>query len=876
VPGAGNIVCNSGAGVLITGLAATNAPSNNNTVQGNYLGTTPAGLTGAGNRGSGGVRIGFNNTVPCQNNLIGGTAPGAGNVIAFNTGPGIFATVGDGNTFSRNSIFSNGGLGIELTPPTGPNSPNDPQDPDGGTNRLQNFPLISSVVTIGATTTIQGKLNSTPMRSFRIELFRNQAADPSGFGEGQAFIADTIVTTDANGDANFIVTVAAIPSGDVVTSTATDLVTGDTSEFSGNRAPVANDDSYTVAEDGTLLANDADGTATVTTNDNGVLANDTDADNNALSAILVSSPANGNLSLNADGTFTYTPFADFFGADTFTYRASDGQANSNIVTVTINVTSVNDPPVANDDSDTVNEDSSVTTNVIANDNAGPANENQSLTVITLTQGANGTVTNNNDGTITYTPNANFFGADSYTYTIEDSDGATATAAVSISVASVNDDPVANPDSDTVAEDGSVTTNVVANDNAGPANEPQTLTVVVVTQGANGTVTNNNDGTITYTPDANFFGADSYTYTVADSDGATATATVTITVSEVNDAPVASNDSAAATQDVPVSGNVLANDTDPDNTDGFVGNEDDIDALLVTGPAHGTLVLDSETGDFTYTPSTGFFGIDTFTYRAVDSDGAQSNLATVTITVTPAAEGSVYSVPDECDPGKTALVVNGTSADDDIHISPTSGGIDVTINGISQGTFNPTGRIIVFGYDGNDNIQLAGSISNPAWLYGDAGDDRLNVGNGGGISFGGAGNDELLGGNSRDILVGGDGVDRIVGNSADDILLASTSIHDDRFTAANHEEAWCGIYHEWMRTDHTYLQRVDNITDGTGTVVRDNGSYFLNQLTVFDDNDIDRLTGSAATDWFFANLTGTGAYDIITDLKSNEVADELVV
>ena len=248
----------------------------------------------------------------------------------------------------------------------------------------------------------------------------------------------------------------------------------------------------------------------------------------------------------------------------------------------------------------------------------------------------------------------------------------------------------------------------------------------------------------------------------------------INVFEVNDAPVAGDDSAATTQDVPVSGNVLSNDTDPDNTDGYPGNEDYVYASLVTGPAHGTLLFDSWTGDFTYTPTTGYFGTDSFTYQAVDSDGAPSNLATVTITVAAAQPGSVYLLADACNPGETALVVNGTAFDDNIHISPTSGGINVSVNGVSQGPFNPTGRIIVFGNAGNDDIQLAGSIPNEAWLYGDAGNDRLNLGNGGGIAFGGDGNDHLLGGNSRDILVGGDGMDRLIGNSGDDILLAAMS------------------------------------------------------------------------------------------------------
>jgi Ca2+-binding RTX toxin-like protein len=189
---------------------------------------------------------------------------------------------------------------------------------------------------------------------------------------------------------------------------------------------------------------------------------------------------------------------------------------------------------------------------------------------------------------------------------------------------------------------------------------------------------------------------------------------------------------------------------------------------------------------------------------------------------------------------------------------------------------PTGRIIVFGYAGNDMIQVAGAVFNEAWLYGDSGDDWLNLGNGGGIAFGGDGNDFLLGGNSRDVLVGGDGADRLVGNSDDDLLIAATSVYDDRFAVPTHEAAWCAIYHEWKRTDHSYEQRVANIRDGSGTFDGANYPYFLNSFTIFDDDDADTLTGAAAHDWFFANVDGFGTLDRITDLKSDEFADELFV
>ena len=147
----------------------------------------------------------------------------------------------------------------------------------------------------------------------------------------------------------------------------------------GNTAPVAVNDGYSVAEDGAL---------TVPTI--GVLANDTDADGNTLTVAAprpVSAPTNGSLTLNANGSFTYTPNADYFGSDSFTYRANDGTADSNLATVSITVTEVNDAPTAVNDTTTVAEDGSVTFDPRPNDSKGPANEStQTLTITAVTQG----------------------------------------------------------------------------------------------------------------------------------------------------------------------------------------------------------------------------------------------------------------------------------------------------------------------------------------------------------------------------------------------------------------------------------------------------------------------------------------------------------
>jgi hypothetical protein len=153
-----------------------------------------------------------------------------------------------------------------------------------------------------------------------------------------------------------------------------------------------------------------------------------------------------------------------------------------------------------------------------------------------------------------------------------------------------------------------------------------LAVVAVTQGANGSVVNNGNS-VSYTPNADYFGPDSFTYTVSDGDGGTDTATVTVDVQGVNDPAVANNDNYSTNQDttltvLPASG-VLANDTDVDDVS--------LNAQLVSAPAHAAAFGLNADGSFSYTPLPGFTGVDTFDYVADDGD-ADSNLATVTITV----------------------------------------------------------------------------------------------------------------------------------------------------------------------------------------------------------------------------------------------------
>jgi BACON domain-containing protein len=218
------------------------------TVQGNLIGTGIDGVSPIGN-GSHGVFMERGDISEFGAAIIGGTEAGAGNVIAFNGGSGVFVKSGRAK-IQANSIFSNSGLGIDLsqnrTIPDGP-SPNDPKDVDFfSANELQNFPVLNSAATTRGSTTVQGTLNSTPNTVFTIELFSNSSCDPSGFGEGQTFLGSLMVTTDDNGDTNFKISFTpGVETGRLITATATDPK-GNTSEFSPCR-PVAPTCTFTLS-----------------------------------------------------------------------------------------------------------------------------------------------------------------------------------------------------------------------------------------------------------------------------------------------------------------------------------------------------------------------------------------------------------------------------------------------------------------------------------------------------------------------------------------------------------------------------------------------------------------------------------------------------
>jgi VCBS repeat-containing protein len=367
------------------------------------------------------------------------------------------------------------------------------RDPDG--DRLRIASLITG--TGGAVQQNQdGSITFTPNANF------NGAASFSyTIGDGQGGVSDPALVT---------VNVAA-----------------------ANDPPIASSDSYTTNEDTSLVVAAP-----------GVLTNDSDVDGDSLTAVLVTGPQRGTLTLNADGSFSYAPNANYNGSDSFTYTASDGTASSLPTTVNLSITAVNDAPQANPDVNSYREDSNVAVigNVLDNDtdpdNQSPAAGNAGLTVANpgTYEGTYGTTTINRDGSYTYIPKdiePTSVGPGPYRdqvpYTVVDAARATSSSTLTITTIPVNDAPVANPDIYFTDENGVLTVSgpgLLANDTDVDSNS---LTAILITRPSHGNLTFNPDGGFVYSPYIDYTGVDTFTYAASDGQAAGNAATVTINV-----------------------------------------------------------------------------------------------------------------------------------------------------------------------------------------------------------------------------------------------------------------------------------------------------------------------------------------------------------
>jgi len=494
-----------------------------------------------------------------------------------------------------------------------------------------------------------------------------------------------------------------------------------------NDSPVATNDFATTDED-TVLIVPADG----------VLGNDTDLDAGETKTV---SAVNGSalnvgttiaivsgalVSVNADGSYAYDPAGQFEDLqlgdsffDVFTYTMTDSQGATSSANVTITVSGVNDPPVANDDSGSTDEDTVLTVpsdGVLGNDtdvdfgdtkavsevNGGAANVG---TMISLASGALLAV--DADGSYVYDPNGQFeylqagdTAADSFAYTMSDSQGAISSATVNITITGVNDPPVANPDFYAGDEDNVLIVpadGVLGNDTDADGGDTRSLSAVngsagdvgvQITLPSGALLTLNADGSLAYDPSGQFeylqagdFFFDVFFYTMTDSQGATSSAAVTVTVNGQNDPPVANDDSGSTDESTVLNvaaDGVLTNDTDVDSGDtktvsAVNGSAGDV-GIQVTLASGALLTLNAD-GSYAYDPNGQFNALngeetatDEFDYTMQDSQGATST-ATVTITINgitnsaPVAVSQSVSV-DEDPAISLSITLTGTDIDDD--------------------------------------------------------------------------------------------------------------------------------------------------------------------------------------------------------------------
>ncbi|MBE2257845.1 MAG: tandem-95 repeat protein, partial [Rhodobacteraceae bacterium] len=455
--------------------------------------------------------------------------------------------------------------------------------------------------------------------------------------------------------------------GSFVDATITITITG------SNDEPLAVADVNTISEDAAFPA----------TGD--VLLNDSDIDSNSTLTVATVSGVGagavsgdtsgrfGTLTLHTDGSYDYrldngNSVVQALAAgqsltDSFSYSATDGEGGFATTTLTITIDGENDPPVANADTANTPEDTSLSGNVLANDSDPDAGDTLTISqfvvagvTVTVPAGASGgstaiagvgSLTIRDDGSYSFTPLPDWNGSvPTITYTVRDIAGATSTSTLSITVM-----PVADITADSISTNSTAPLRFdpLAGSNGATADnfDDPTATVTAVSTPAHGSALVNPDGSISYTPTPGYVGSDSFSYTVS-SGGVSETATVNVNVT--NAAPVANADTASTPEDTPLSGNVLANDRDPDTGDTLTVSQFVVDGVTVIVPAGpnggstaiagvGTLTLKAD-GSYSFTPLPDWNGsVPIITYTVSDAAGATST-STLAITVTPVADHRV--------------------------------------------------------------------------------------------------------------------------------------------------------------------------------------------------------------------------------------------
>ncbi|MEZ8556277.1 tandem-95 repeat protein [Vibrio cyclitrophicus] len=596
--------------------------------------------------------------------------------INYDGPDGIFSINGDGTcSFAPNENF-NGQVQLDVTI----------QDEDGA--------QVDTHITVDVLpindVPVSGDLAYSVEEDGSITLSQEQLLSQANDVDGDDLTASNLMvdgdaTVTANDDGSFTITPDANFNGDIdLTFDINDgvdtlVATADLTVNPVNDLPQPQDQAFSIGEDGVLNFTDED-----------LLTGATDIDGDDLSVEGVTyTGADGVLTDNGDGSYSFAPNENFNGDVNFSFDVSDGtdtvQAN-----IDVSVTPENDPPVAGSTSYTVHEDNSITISdeqLLAN--SSDIEGEVAIDSVAYT-GADGVLEDNGNGTYTFSPNENFNGEVSLDVVVTDEEGATEATTAGISVLEVNDPPVAGSTSYTVHEDNSITISneqLLANSSD---IEGEFAIDSVAYSGADGVFEDNGNGTYTFSPNENFNGEVSLDVVVTDEEGATEATTAGVTVLEVNDPPVAGSTSYSVNEDevITISAEqLLANASD-------IEGEVAIDSVKYTG-ADG-IFTDNGNGTFSFAPNANFDGDVSLDVVVTDEDGAtvatSASIDVLPINDPPVSGDLAYSIDEDGSIilNQEQLLSQASDVDgDELTASNLSAGDNATVVDNGDGTFTVT-------------------------------------------------------------------------------------------------------------------------------------------------------------------------------------------
>ncbi|MBK9237880.1 MAG: retention module-containing protein [Rhodoferax sp.] len=611
-------------------------------------------------------------------------------------------------------IASGGDLSTELEPTAAGATGGDSTESHSFVRVLR---IDEALTSLDQTTATSSSQTTTPITA---EDTPNQA--PIAIDDALSATEDTPLTmtladlvgndTDPDGDVLSILSVQAPINGTVVLSGGNVIFTPDAnyngpasfsytlSDGRGGSDTATVNLTVGAVNDPPVAVNDSVGSTNedtpITLSLSSLLGNDTDVDGDTLTLTSVHGAVNGTVSL-VNGSVVFTPTVNYSGPASFTYTISDGHGGSSTATVNLTVNPVNDAPMGEPDALTTDEDTPVSvsvSNLLGND-TDP--EGDPLALTSVQDALHGTVAFVN-GVVQFTPDTNYNGPASFSYTISDGQGGVSTATVNVTVIPINDGPDALDDALSTNEDQPITiaaTTLLGND---IDVDGDALSITSVQSADHGTVALVN-GNVVFTPTANYTGPASFTYTISDGHGGSDTATVKLNVVPVNDAPDAVDDTLTTDEDTPITilpTLLLGNDSDPDG--------DTLTVVSAQSAVNGSVALVN--GQIVFTPNANYNGPASFTYTISDGHGG-TDTATVNLVVRPVNDG-----PDAVDDvlntfNNKTLVLSPASLlgnDSDPDGDPL---IVTSVQGATHGTVALVGGNVVFapepGYVGSSSF-----------------------------------------------------------------------------------------------------------------------------------------------------------------------------